>query len=132
MSTKKVKAYVSFSMKSGSMLALWVDHCPSGNKDQTDPDGWVSGVSGTQYEIERLCELSKVPGANVIRINDDAAEWWEKIEKTRKLATKKAERDRLANAQSLFPIPEEIEREGRDEGLERTRHKREAKLKRTA
>ena len=122
--TKKHTAYVSFSTKAGSMLALWVDHRPSCDKDQTDPDGWVSGVAGTHYEIERLCELAKAPGAHVVRVHETAAEWWEKIERGRKLAATKARRAALKGAQTLVAIPEEIEREGIEVGTRRTWHKK--------
>jgi hypothetical protein len=122
--SSKTRVYVSHSTKAGNMLALWVDHRPSCDKDQTDPDGWVSGVVGTPYEIERLCELSKVPGADVTRVHETAAEWWDRIERGRKTAASKARRAKLAGAQSMFAIDPELEEAGRREGAERVAMKK--------
>lgn len=130
---KRPTAYVSFCGKANGMLALWIDHHPVCNAEQRDPAGWTTGVSeATDYVIERLCDLSKCPDARIVRLTEHAAEWWEHIDATRKRKVKAAERERTKDAQSLFAIPDEIESQGRNEGFIRTRHKREAKVKRTA
>ena len=117
------KAYVSFYK---GMLALWIDHYPSATAEQKDPDGWVSDVGqATNYVIARLCELSKCSDARVVMLNEYAAEWWAKIDRARRAKAAKERREQAASAQSLFAIPEHVERDGRNAGFERTRGKRE-------
>jgi len=125
---KQQTAYVSFCGKANGMLALWIDHRPSCNAEQRDPDGWTTDVDqATDYVIERLCEVSRCPRAKVVRLKKHAAEWWENIDRKRKLAAKKEARERLKDAQSLFPIDPEIEREGREVGTRRVWHKQSKK-----
>lgn len=121
------RAYVSFH---NGMLALWIDHRPSATAEQKDPDGWVSDVDqATDYVVSRLCDLSKCSGADVVRLESYAAEWWEKIERARKAKAAKIRREQTKGAQSLFAIPEHVERDGRNAGFERTRGKREFREK---
>lgn len=112
-------AYASHSLGAGNMLAIWLDHRPSESKEQRDPDGWVSGVSGTPYEASRLAELANAPGSEIVKLHGYAAEWWAKISGARKRAASKVRREREKSAQTLFPISESLEAEGRNESHRR-------------
>ena len=116
----KRTAYVSHSVDAGNMLAVWIDHRPSCDKDQRDPDGWVTGVTGTDYEAERLAELAKAPGARIVRLHGAAAEWWAKIDRGRRLKASKERNAKQKDAQTLFDIPADIEEHGREVGYRRT------------
>lgn len=115
----KHTAYVSHSLEAGGMLAVWIDRRPSCDKQQRDPDGWVTGVSGTDYEAERLAELAHAPGARIVKLHGAAAEWWAKIDRDRR---RKASRERNAaakGAQTLIPIDPQVEELGRTAAVER-------------
>jgi len=113
--------YSSHSIDAGRMLAIWVDHRPSEGKDQRDPDGWVTGVSGTDYEIERLAELAKVTNARFVKLHGYAAEWWSKIQTNRRRAASKERNAKARDAQQLFAIPPDVEELGRQAAYVRSR-----------
>lgn len=115
----KHTAYVSHSPDSRGMLAVWIDHRPSCDKNQRDPDGWVTGVSGTEYEERRLVELTKAPAADIVRLHGAPAEWWSRIDGQRKRAASKARNAQMRDAQTLIPIAPEVEQRGRDAAFER-------------
>lgn len=116
----KRTAYYSHSLDAGSMLAVWIDHRPACSKDQRDPDGWVSGVTGTEYEARRVAELARAPDVELVRLHGAAAEWWSRIHRARRLKASKERNAATKNAQTLIPISAEVEALGREAAYERT------------
>ncbi len=112
-------AYASHSADSRQMLAVWIDRRPSVSKEQDDPDAWTGGVARSDFLAGRLAELAHAPGAHVVWVQNEASQWWCRIEHGRRLATSRSRNAKLKDAQATIPISSEIEEEGRRVGANR-------------
>lgn len=111
-------AYTSHSFDAGGMLAIWLDKRPSCDKEQRDPDGWISGVSGTEFEQRSLAGIVKAPDADIITLDGRAAETWKRLDTARRRKVAKAAREATKGLQTLIPIPPDVEQLGREAALD--------------
>ncbi len=106
------------------MLAVWLDDRPNVGKDQRDPNGWTTGAERTEFLAKRLAELAHAPLVDVRWIDGAAAEWWSRIEQSRRRAVAKAANaDAAAKVIPLLVIPKDVEDEGTREGYARVHAK---------
>lgn len=108
--------YASHSVEAANMLAVWLDHRPECSRDQRDPDGWTKGAARTDFLVRRLAELAHAPNVEIVWQHGAAAEWWSRIDTNRRRAASRAKNLATKELQTLFPISEDIEEQGRIEG----------------
>lgn len=110
-------AFASYDPKS-SMLAVWLDKPPVGD-DPIQPAAWATQTAGSDFEVERLCELAHAPSVSIRNIDGSWAERWHRTDRTARSRASKARRDAAVEAQTGFLIASELEAEGRHEGMNR-------------
>ena len=113
------RCWVSFAAAARRMLAVWIDRDPFEEGSVRDPEGWVTGADGSEFEAHRLAELAHAPDVKLVWLQSNCAEVWAQRDMKRRSAQRKRVREEAARAQSLIPIPEDVEKLGREAALER-------------
>lgn len=101
----------AYASHDGSMLAVWLDHRPSGKKGQAPADAW-SLAPRTDHLASRLAELAGAERPRIEWLDGLYARVWHAEDSARKRAARAAKKA-AAPVQSLIPIPPEVEEEGR-------------------
>lgn len=113
-----MKRYAYASLDAGT-LCVWLDNPPP--SATTAPSGWYGNCAGTDYEVYGLCEIACAPDVTIVRISPDYTKAWLGKERGRKIAATKAAKAALVEQQTLIPIPDDVEKLGRQVAFSRGR-----------